>query len=85
MTQRPESLIAIALRHGLRADMSVEDAAAELLRIANGEPRRIEQAIARVDKGSTRRPGPVGEYARQVLRLALTSSLYAPVRAGAAG
>jgi hypothetical protein len=76
MSQRRENLMVTALRHGLRADTSIEDAAAELLRMANGDPRPIEQAIARLDRGSPQHPGAVGDYARQALRLALRRSLH---------
>jgi hypothetical protein len=60
----------VALRHGLRDDTSIEDAAAELSVMARGDCWRIEQAIARIDRGHDRSAGTVGEYARQALRLA---------------
>ena len=85
MSERPDSLIATALRHGLRADMSVEDAAADLVRMASGEPRRIEQAIDRLARGAPQRPGLVGEYAREALRLALAQSRHPSVPAGIPG
>jgi hypothetical protein len=69
--QRPENLIAAALRYGLRAAVSMEVAANDLARMAHGDRHLIEQAIGRIGWGPTHQPGPVAAYARRALELAL--------------
>jgi hypothetical protein len=66
-------------------DMSLEAAAAELLRMASGDRGRIEQAIARIDRGCPGPPGPVREYASDALRLAWEWSLHPSVPVGPPG
>jgi hypothetical protein len=68
---RPEHLTATALRHGLRSDLSVEDAGAALPRLAQGDRRITEHGIARIERGPAQRAGAVLRYARPALGLAL--------------
>ena len=74
MSGRPKNLTAAALRHGLRSDVSIEDAGAELAGMVNGDRRLIEVAVSRIRGALTQRPGPVGRYAREALELALALS-----------
>ncbi|HVM67471.1 MAG TPA: LuxR C-terminal-related transcriptional regulator [Acidimicrobiales bacterium] len=67
MAQLADVLTAAALRHGLHATLSVEEAAADLSRQASGDRDAISQALTRIAFTLSSRPSTAGEYARAAL------------------
>jgi PAS domain S-box-containing protein len=72
MAERVEDIFTTAFRHGLQGAVGVDEAAADLAHLAQGDPALIAQAIALVEWAVAWRPSAVGDYARQALERALS-------------